>query len=474
MRTQLKGLLSDSVIYGLSGIISSFISIFLIPLYTNVFEPADYGIISILTTTSVVVHILLIFSLDNSAAVWFWDKTEISERKKTFNSWIGFIGFAGLVFAILLALLSRPLSVLFFGKTDYSVLFLIMAANFLFVGFQKVVNIWCRMLRMPVRAMFFSIFVMLITLGFNVLFILILKIGVKGVFFSQLIASFLGVFLMVILFKSWIQFSSFSLSRLKEMLKFSLPLVPANLLYWVMNMASAYFLIAFVKDNTEVGLYQLGGNVANILNLVTWAFFQAWSAFALSVSKQENAKRIYSFVFELYCIVGFFVAFSLMLGSKDILMIFTHTKYLGAATVIGLLAFNVILMGVPGIMSIANNLTKKNTSFAVAIALGSITTVILFLFLIPRYGKEGAALAMIGGNLVVPIYLGYKTQKFYYIPYNFKRIIGVVAMQFILFIIAGKIFESLFGHIISVIVLGTLTAALYYVLARKAGYKIKF
>ncbi|MBK6991974.1 MAG: hypothetical protein IPH34_09135 [Chitinophagaceae bacterium] len=82
MRSQLKGLLSDSVIYGLSGIISSFISIFLIPLYTNVFEPSDYGIISILTTTSVVLNILLIFSLDNSAAVWFWDKPDILERKK--------------------------------------------------------------------------------------------------------------------------------------------------------------------------------------------------------------------------------------------------------------------------------------------------------------------------------------------------------------------------------------------------------
>ena len=374
----------------------------------------------------------------------------------------------------MLALLSKPLSILFFGKTDYSVLFVIVAANLLFVGFQKVVNIWCRMLRKPVKAMLFSVFILLITVGFNVLFILILKIGVVGVFYSQVIASFLGVLLMLFMFRKWFHPSSFSFSRLKEMLKFSLPLVPATLLYWVMNMASVYFLIAYVNDNAEVGLYQLGGNVANVLSLVTWAFFQAWSAFALSVSKQENAKRIYSFVFELYCVVGFFVAFSLMLGSKDILIIFTHTKYLGAATVIGLLALNVVLMGLPNILAIANSLTKKNESFAVAIALGSIVAVTLFIILIPKYGKEGAALAMIGGNLVVPLYLGYRTQKLYFIPYNFSRIIVVVLVQFILFLIAGKIFESLFGHIISVIVLGMLTAALYYVLARKAGYKIKF
>ena len=74
-----KKLLSDTFIYGLSGIISSFVSIFLIPLYTKVFEPADYGIISIMTATSAFLNILLIFSMDNSAAVLFFDKPSNDE-----------------------------------------------------------------------------------------------------------------------------------------------------------------------------------------------------------------------------------------------------------------------------------------------------------------------------------------------------------------------------------------------------------
>ena len=41
-----KKLLGDSFIYGLSGIITSFIGVFLIPLYTTVFDPEDYGIIN--------------------------------------------------------------------------------------------------------------------------------------------------------------------------------------------------------------------------------------------------------------------------------------------------------------------------------------------------------------------------------------------------------------------------------------------
>ncbi|MBK8606784.1 MAG: hypothetical protein IPN82_08110 [Chitinophagaceae bacterium] len=157
------------------------------------------------------------------------------------------------------------------------------------------------------------------------------------------------------------------------------------------------FLIAYVNDNAEVGLYQLGGNVANVLSLVTWAF-SSISGFCFICFRNKKRQNVYTVsAFGLYCVVGFFVAFSLMLGSKDILIIFTHTKYLGAATVIGLLALNVVLMGLPNILAIANSLTKKNESFAVAIALGSIVAVTLFIILIPKYGKEGAALAMIGG-----------------------------------------------------------------------------
>lgn len=473
MKVQLKRLFNDSIIYGLSGVISSFISIFLIPLYTRVFVPADYGIISLMTTTSAFLSILLIFSLDNSAAVWFWDKTTDTERKKTFNSWLGFLVFSGLVAALLLALLSRPLSLLFFGTVDYTLLFLLLGANLLFAGFQKVVNIWCRMLQQPVRAMLFSVLVLLVTVGLNILFILVLRIGVSGVFYSQLIASMAGVLLMLFMFRPWIQPSAFSRHRLREMLLFSAPLVPATILYWLMNTASVYFLKAYIKDNAEIGLYQVGASVANILSLITWAFFQAWTPFALSVSKQENAGRIYSFVFELYCVAGFFVAFSLMLGSHDVLAVFTHSGYAGAATVLGLLAVNVILMGLPNILAIANNLAKKNSSYAVAIGMGSVVTVILFMILIPRYGKEGAAVAMIAGNLVVPVYLGYKAQRLYYIPYNFPRIAGMVTLQLVLFLLAGKIVVTLPGHIMVVVVLGLLIAGIYYRLARKAGYKLK-
>lgn len=454
MKKIFQKLFGESLVYGLSAIVSSFISIFLIPLYTKVFDPADYGVISLLLTTFAVLNILISFSLDYSVAVWYWDKAEEQQRKKTFSSWIGFLVPVGLLMCLLLSSFCKPLSYLYFGKTDHYDLFILLGINLAFSGFQKAANIWFRMLQKPFHAMFYSIFIMLITVGCNILLVLHMKVGIKGVFYSQGIGSIVGFVLLFIFLHRWISIKYFDKSRLLELLRFAAPMVPATLMFWLMNTASVFFIKYYIKDNAQIGLFQIGSNVANVLGLATWAFFQAWPAFAMSLSKQENAEKIYSIVFEVYCILGAFAAFSLFLVSEDVLRIFTNEKYLGAKVVIGILAINVILQGLPNIFAIANMVTKNNRSYAVAIAIGAVISVLGFIVFIPWLGKEGAALAMVFGNLIVPIYMSAKMQRLYHVPYNFSRTIAFVIVLIVAFLIAKAIGKGLGIHILSIAVIG--------------------
>ena len=468
MKELFKKLFNESMIYGLSAIISSFISIFLIPLYTKVFDPSDYGIISMLLTTFALLNILIIFGLDGAAAVWFWDKETDEERKKTFTSWLGFLAFGGVIIFVLLVFFSTSLSKLYFDSEAYAFLFILLGINLTFSGFQKAANIWFRMLQKPFWAMFYSILLLLVTLSCNILFVLILKVGIKGVFYSQAIGSVVAFIFLLIFLKKWIVPSKFEIGRLNEMIKYAAPLVPATLMFWLMNTASIFFIKYFIKDTAEVGLFQIGANIANMLGLISWAFFQAWAAFALSVSKNANAKRVYSIVLEIFCVLGIFAALSLFLMSEDILLIFTNEKYLGAKYVIGLLAVNVVLQGIPTILSIANMLTKNNKSYAIAIIIGSVISVSGFILFIPIWGKEGAAIAMVLGNLFVPFYLGVKAQKLFHIPYKFFRIISLVVLQSLLFLTAKWLFDGIFIHIVSILIIGCFLIYVYW------GVVIKF
>jgi O-antigen/teichoic acid export membrane protein len=79
--TRLRTLFSDSVIYGLSGVISRFIGIFLVPVYTRLFTPEDYGVLSLVGSSLAVVSIFVGLGLDNSAHRWFWDTKDEQDRQ---------------------------------------------------------------------------------------------------------------------------------------------------------------------------------------------------------------------------------------------------------------------------------------------------------------------------------------------------------------------------------------------------------
>lgn len=461
MKGYLKQLLGESAIYGLSGVITSFIGMFLMPLYTSVFQPSDYGIIALMGTTSALVTIVLVFGLDNAAALWYWDKTEEADRKRTISGWYFFLLVVSICAGLLFILLPYFFSKLILKNSNYYEIVLVFGFNVLFIGFQKVANIWFRVRRKPLSAVTYSLTISLITIFLNILFVLVIGIGLIGIFYAQLIASAVGFFITTFTLRNWVSYKYFDFKFLKEMLRFSLPLIPAGIVFWLMSSAATYFIVLFVSNKTEVGLFQVGATIASVLGLATWAFLQAWPPFALSIHKNSEAPRVFGVVFELYSVFGLFCAFSLLLFAKEILFLFTNEAYYGAENIIGLLAINVILVGMPSIISIGNNIRKKNMPYASAVFVGSAITLGLFAFLIPSLGKEGAAISMIVGNCAVVIFLGIRTQKIYYVPYNFRRIVSMIFLQGVVFIGLWQFVDEWTWKCLGVVLIGTMILFVY-------------
>ena len=418
-----KKLLGDSFIYGLSGIITSFIGVFLIPLYTSVFNPEDYGIIALLTSLQSVVTIFIIFGMDNSFAVWYWDKPTEQGRAVATSNWFFFSLALGLLTSILLAAGSFFLASSLLGDSKLYPLVILFAINIFFASTQKILNSWFRIRRQPIHAVSFNLFITLLTIGLNVWFVLIRRVGIPGIYYSVGITSFISLVISIIILRKYIGFKFFQLAELRKMIRFSLPLVPTALIFWVMGAATPYFINFLMHDKAEIGLYQIGSNGANLLGLGTFAFFQAFTAYALSISKEENAKKVYAKILEYYIYIGMTCALLLGVLAKFILHVLTNEKYMSAYTVIGILAFNVVISGIIQIVTIANLLAKDNRPVARSAFYALIITLAGYFSLIPLLGKEGAALAILLGNLATTVYITIKAQHLYRIPYNFKRII---------------------------------------------------
>src|SRR5690349_17849410 len=83
----LRQLASDSLVYGLSGTITRFITIFLVPLYTRVLIPEDYGVMSLVRNATALVSMFTSLSLDSAAHRFYWDSEDTADRKSTLATW---------------------------------------------------------------------------------------------------------------------------------------------------------------------------------------------------------------------------------------------------------------------------------------------------------------------------------------------------------------------------------------------------
>ena len=81
----LRKLFKDSIVYGVSGILSRGISLILVPFYTRVLTPEDYGIVDILTIVGAIVNIVVALEISQGFAIFF-SETKLQKEKILFSS----------------------------------------------------------------------------------------------------------------------------------------------------------------------------------------------------------------------------------------------------------------------------------------------------------------------------------------------------------------------------------------------------
>jgi O-antigen/teichoic acid export membrane protein len=437
MFAYIKKLLSETLIYGLSGVSSGLLTILFVPIYTRIFSPEDYGVMGLVTTTMALLSILIVLSLDNSAHRWYWDTEDINDQKTTLASWTWCQIVVSLIFAGLIFILS-PWIGSALVKQDDAGLYLRLAAMTLPLGvLNMVVANWLRMQRRPWTTVAFSVGNGLFNFLLTIILVVFFHQGLKGVYVAQVVTVAIGSVVAAALLGDWVSLQRFQWRRLLAMLKYGLPMIPAGLAYWIVNLSGRYFVQGY-SSIAEVGLYQVGSTIAAMVALVTGAFQLAWGPFAMSIHKQPDAKKVYANVLLAYLWTTCLISTVISLFAPEILSFFTTEFYYDAGGVVSLLSFNYVVVGLGYIASIGPTIAKTTKPYGVALIAAGGLTVMLNLILVPRFGKEGSAAATLIAQSIVPVYVFYRSQKLYPIPFRFGTALGIFVFAFLLASLGGR------------------------------------
>lgn len=417
----LKKLLGETLIYGLSVALSSLVGFFLLPIYTRSFTPSEYGAIAMVNTSTTLIGIFVVFGLDNSSAIWFWEKPEPEERSRTFSTWLVFTTGAAAVAAAVALALKGPLAAWLLKDPSLSGLWTLFAANIVAVNVSRIGVLWYRMQRKPVLAVVLTGLTSVGTAIGGIVCVVKLKMGLPGVLWGQVVGSWVSLVATMILLRGVLVPTRFDRERLPPMLKLSAPLVLMTNLSWLMGSAITP-AVNLMLSRADAGLYQVASSLASLLGLIIFAFDQAWAPFALGIRDAAVARRVYGVAVEVATALGLLLAFSMAAFALPILRIMTRAQYTDAQWVLAILGLNTVVANIPAVLSVTFAREKQTRPLAKATAFGVVVTALAFLGLAPIFGKEGAAAAVVLGSIVVLASAFRDSQKVFPIDVGYARL----------------------------------------------------
>lgn len=428
MNAQLSRLVKESAAYGLVPASSALASLVLVPVTTREFRPAEYGALGLLFALTTLLSVVVVLSLDSAAQRQFHlDLTEAS-RRTTFASWLWCQLGLAVVLCGGLALAAGPLAAALFGTAGRADLLRVGLAAVPLGALGTVATNWLRFQRRPWAAVTFALVTAAVTLGSTLVYLEVAGWGLVSLPLGQVTGGAAGTLLTVAMLGRWLDPRQVDLGRLRVMLGFGLPLVPATMAVWVVNLLDRSVLQGF-DGARQVGLYQAANQLSAVVGIGATAFQLAWGPFAFSHASEPGARRAYARV-----MIGFTVAGATacaVVGSlaPELLSAATTSAYVAAAPAVPWLAFSFVAVGLMYVAAIGPSLVGRTGLIAWATLAGAAVTVVLDVLLIPAYGSTGAGIATFLAWSTVPVLLFHRAHRHYPVPHAFRAAAVLVVVD---------------------------------------------
>ena len=445
--SQLTELTRHSFIYGIGGIVSRFLAVFMLPLYTSYLSTADYGRIETLMAASAVATVVLRAGGGYGFMRFYFDSDDPAYRKRLLRTifWFQMLkATLGLVVCVVFASeIARWLSLNHGKGLHGSGASLVVATGVLLwvnVNYAQLTNLF----RVEQRSLAFSLATIAniaITVPLTVVLVVVYDLHALGVIVGNFSGT-LVIFLVLLAYRREQLGLQFDRNLLRAVNRFGLPLVPSALALWVTNFGDRFMLVK-LSDLNQVGQYSLAVRIGSVMVLLFTAFQTAWPAFAYSIDDEEAAKRAYAYVLTYLMLLASWAGVALSLLAPWIVRVLApdNHAFWPAAKAVPALAFSSVFYAGFIVVTIGASRTKNTQFNWVAAAAAALLNIGLNFWLIPAYGMLGAAYATLAAYAVLVAVRTWNAQHVYRTPYQWRRV-AVVLLAAGALTTAGKLLPS--------------------------------
>lgn len=441
---------------------SKIISFVIVPFYTYMLTTAEYGEADLVTTT---VNLVVPFAMlgMNEAVLRFSASRELDQDEIASNSMLVVV--ASVILSWLLYPLLSCISIIGSNIVPFLLLLNLHTFN----------NIFLQYLRGSGKSKAFAangIITTFVMAAANVVALPVLHLGVFGYLASMVLAQMVGTVHIVVCSRVWERLSLAAVDKrvLSTMLRYSIPLIPNSLMWWIMSVSDRYVILYFLGASAN-GLYNVAQKIPSIVNVVYSIFMQAWQVSAIEERDSEDNARFQSSVFR-YMFVVLTLASSLIAATAHpVYTVLMSSDYADSWQPVAMLSLANLLSCIGMFFGTTYVVHRESKKAFATTAVGAVANIVITLCLVPLVGIIGAAIATAASYGVMAAVRARDTQRHVAIEYCKGEIVPafaiigvqvalsfvscnlpVLGVQMVLFFILVFVFRKSLGKILSVVV----------------------
>jgi O-antigen/teichoic acid export membrane protein len=422
----LKRLVSSLAAYQVADVVSKFMAVLLLPVYTRHISPAGYGTVEVLANSVIFVSIVARFGMIEAFLRFHFSDQDQARRDALARRAIGFLLITTTLVSIPLLFAAGPLSKLLLSHRDTTAFRIAVLGLWSFTNLELAYGLLRveERLRQYARASLTNVG---LTIAGSLVLVVGLDDGANGLLFANYAAT------TVVLFGVWWSMRDRLLvarapaERLSVLLRFGLPTVPAEASVYALSVIDRLYIV-HAKSLRQAGLYSIAVKFAGGVAFIVRAFQYAWPPLAYSVTDDAEAARLYGRITTYYVLVAGWIVTGLALLGRWVLRLLTTPRYFGAHEALTWVCLGWALYGLWVVFLVIAGRAKVTTRNFIASLVGLGANVVLLIALVGPLGIAGAGVALCGAYVAMLSVMYFLTRNLFRVLFEWRRLAQMVVV----------------------------------------------
>ena len=257
-----------------------------------------------------------------------------------------------------------------------------------------------------------NIVIAIMTTVMTVIFVRAIGWGLYGLIMAYTVAYFISDIIIVVWARFWRYLSLKSLSRsiIKELIKYSIPLVPNDVSWWILDLSDRQ-VISVVLGVASNGLYAIANKIPALCTTIFSMFSISWQQSMVEQIDNTNWPEYANKVYNQMLVVLLTLCSGILSTSFILFEYIFDPKYITASVYVPILITAVlfsVLMKFFGGIQIALKRTSEN---GITTVIGAIVNLLVDIALIHVIGLYAAAVSTLVANMITSMLRQYRLRK---------------------------------------------------------------